>query len=152
MDKTREFTIAVLKDLIQNCMEEQSLFNKASDKITDPNLIQTLRSYSKKKEGCINKLEMEIKRLGGDSNGIKKVFDGDSILKDIAADNDDDKILLECVNKDVMMLNRYSNAIKEEILWEVVPLVAKQYFESQNMHESLMRSFGNLRQVNYNIA
>ncbi len=152
MEDTREFTIAVLKDLIQSCIEEQSLFNRASKKISDPKLLLTISNNSKEKANYISKLEREIKRLGGSlsyQDNMEKNFNNSN---DTIADYDDDRILLECVNKDVMTLNMYSNAIKEEILWEVIPLVAKQYFESQSMHESLMRSFDKFQRTQFNIA
>ena len=152
MDNTREFTISVLKDLIQNCMEEQSLFKKASKRITDPKLLLTIKNYLEEKAISINKLKREIKRLGGNLNNLEGEPDTSDNSKDITTDYDDERILLECVNKDVMILDRYSNAIKEEILWEVIPLVAKQYFESQNMHENLMLSFGNYQHLQYNIT
>ena len=152
MENTREFTISVLKDLIQNCMEEQSLFKKASKRITDPKLLLTIKNYLEEKAISINKLKREIKRLGGNLNNLEGEPDTSDNSKDITTDYDDERILLECVNKDVMILDRYSNAIKEEILWEVIPLVAKQYFESQNMHENLMLSFGNYQHLQYNIT
>ena len=152
MENTREFTISVLKDLIQNCMEEQSLFKKASKRITDPKLLLTIKNYLEEKASSINKLKREIKRLGGNLNNLEGEPDTSDNSKDITTDYDDERILLECVNKDVMILDRYSNAIKEEILWEVIPLVAKQYFESQNMHENLMLSFGNYQHLQYNIT
>ena len=152
MGNTREFTIDVLNELIQTCKEEQLLFNSASKRITDPKLIQTLKNYSKEKEKDINKLESEIKRLGGKLINLKSNSNYVDNSGDIKAEYDNDRILLECVNQDVMTLNRYSSAIKEEILWEVIPLVAKQYFESQNMHEKLMHSFSIPHQAQYNVV
>ena len=46
---------------------------------------------------------------------------------------------------DDIVLSRYSKAMNGEILWEVVPLVAKQYFASVNLHCRIMYSFkGNI--------
>ncbi len=152
MENTREFTIAVLRELIQSCEEEESLFNRASKRITDPKLIQMLKNYSREKAEYIHKLESEIKRLGGKLDDCNSDLISTEKTYDTTTDYDNNKILLECVNQDVMTLNRYSSAIKEEILWEVIPLVAKQYFESQNMHEKLMHSFGKYQQTQYHIA
>jgi len=149
MENTKEFTIAVLKDLLQNCLEEQSLFKRASLRISDPKIIQKLENYADDKYISICKLETEIKRLGGK---VEKTENDQNISEkpNIKGDYDINKILLECVNKDTITLNKYSSAIKEEILWEVIPLVAKQFVETQNMHDNLMSSFWNYQQVQIN--
>ena len=141
MEYVREYTIKILKDLIDACRDEYLLFNAASEKIKNEILKEAFIKYSQEKQEHIIKLECEVKRLGGDLNEPKnKATIGTNILN-IKQDTDTKKLLRECVRRDDFAISLYSSAIKEDILWEVIPLVAKQYFGSKNIHEQIYNIF-----------
>jgi len=137
----REYTIKILKDLIEACRDEYLLFNAAYQNIHNESLKETFNKYAQKKHEDMIKLECEVKRLGGDLNELKS---NNAILSQmlfIKDENDTKKLLRECVRKDTIAINLYSSAIKEDILWEVIPLVAKQYFGSKNIHDQIYNIF-----------
>ena len=138
MDQTRENTIAILKDLLRICKDEQSLFQTASDKSKDSRLKKELLKYAREKEEYVLKLKSEIKRLGDSPDLTEIQNDGlaGATVKDAEYSAND--LLQQCITKDSISIQRYSAAIKEDILWEVVPLVAKQYFGSINLHDQML--------------
>ncbi len=141
MEYMRAYTISVLNDLIDVCQDEYTLFNKAAKKIEDDNLKQTFQKYASEKKLQIIKLESEVKRLGGCLRNKKKdpQFQHDLL-------NSTPSILQECIKEDDAVLNKFSSAINEDILWEVVPLVAKQYFTSKSIHERIFDIYNNFGQ------
>jgi uncharacterized protein (TIGR02284 family) len=140
MEKAREATLSILGELINICKEEYALFKTASDKITNPYLRKTLDNCSEEKFSNIKKLAIEIQRLGGKSDG-KDIEITQKVLEDFNSFNGDKEILSHCEKIDNIVLNKYSNAMNEDILWEVIPVVAKQYFASVNLHCRIMYSF-----------
>ncbi len=141
MEHMREYTIKILKDLIDACRDEYLLFNAASEKIQNDTLKETFKKYSQEKQEHFIKLECEVKRLGGDLNEPKNNYTVVYPILNIKAESDTKKLLRECVRKDAIAINMYSAAIKEDILWEVIPLVAKQYFGSKNIHDQIYNIF-----------
>jgi uncharacterized protein (TIGR02284 family) len=140
MENAREFTLSILADLINICKKEHSLFKSASNKTTNPYLKSTLDNCADEKDKNIHKLENELERLGGkfESKDTQVPPDG---IEEPDSFNDDKEILTKCEIMDDIVLNKYSKAMNGDILWEVVPLVAKQYFASVNLHCKIMYSF-----------
>ena len=141
MEHMREYTIKILKDLIDACRDEYLLFKTASENIKNDTLKEAFKKYSQEKQGHIIKLECEVKRLGGDLNdpvNKNKVVPPGFYTQ---AEGDTKKLLKECVRRDAIAINMYSAAIKDDILWEVIPLVAKQYFGSKNIHDQIDNIF-----------
>lgn len=135
MEHMREYTINILKDLLDVCREEYVLLNSASENIKNDTLKEIFGKYSQKKYEYAVKLECEIKRLGGDLDNQKNPELKNSFQPDINTNNE--KLLRECVRRDSMAFKLYSAAIKEDILWEVIPLIAKQYFETKNIYDQM---------------
>jgi uncharacterized protein (TIGR02284 family) len=142
MENAREATITILEDLINICKEENILFKTASIKITNPYLKKTLDNCAEEKDKNIHKLEREVERLGGNFNG-KDLEISPQVLGNFDSYDCDKEILTRCEMMDDIVLNKYSNALNGDILWEVIPLVAKQYFASVNLHCRIMYSFKN---------
>lgn len=149
MEHAREYTISVLKDLLNLCREEHMLFNSAKEKIKDSSIKQTFLNCANEKAEIINKIESEIKRLGGSLEDLGEEF---SIEQDLSVnkklDSEQEKILYYCLEKDSITLNRYSVAMKEDIMWEVVPLIAKQYFDSKDLHDKILFTCNKKQQQN----
>jgi uncharacterized protein (TIGR02284 family) len=141
MEQMREYTIKILNDLIDACRDEYILFNAASEKIKNETLKEAFLKYSQEKQEHIIKLECEVKRLGGDLNESKNKSKVGTYILNIKQETDTKKLLRECVRSDAFAISLYSSAIKEDILWEVIPLVAKQYFGSKNIHDQIYNIF-----------
>jgi uncharacterized protein (TIGR02284 family) len=135
MEHMREYTINILKDLLDACREEYILLNTASENIKNDTLKEIFGKYSQKKYEYAVKLECEIKRLGGDLDNQKNPELKNPFQPGLNTDTG--KLLRECVRRDSMAFKLYSSAIKEDILWEVIPLIAKQYFETKNIHDQI---------------
>ncbi len=141
MEHMREYTIKILKDLIEACRDECLLFNTASDNIQNENIKETFKKYAQEKQEHLIKLKCEVKRLGGDLDEPNSNFIDKRPILNINAENDPKMLLWECVRRDTLAINLYSSAMKEDILWEVIPLVAKQYFGSKNIHDQIYNIF-----------
>jgi uncharacterized protein (TIGR02284 family) len=139
LENTKEITLSVLEDLINTCSEEYILFKTASEKITNPSLKDILNNCADEKDIIIHKLEKEITRLGGKFN-VKNPLIFNKFLEYFDPYKGDMEILTLCEKMDNIVLNKYYEAMNGDILWEVVPLVAKQYFNSVNLHRRIMYS------------
>ena len=139
MEHAREYTISVLKDLLNLCREEHTLFNSAKEKIEDNSIKQTFLKCANEKAGIINKIETEIIRLGGSIEDLEKeIIIEQDLPTDKKLNGEQEKFVHYCLEKDKITLNRYSTAMNEDIMWEVVPLIAKQYFDSKNLHDKIL--------------
>ena len=138
MKETRGFTLNVLHDLIKTSKDEYFLLELASRKSDDTKLKSLFANYAFAKKEHIIKLEAEIQRLGGyfetnkDDLEISIEFYESSFFEE-----NQNGILAECLKKDNLTILRYFAAIRENIMWEVVPLVAKQYFECKSFHDQI---------------
>lgn len=137
MEEIKKNTIAVLKDLLRICKDEQSLFQTAADKSTDLKLKHLLAKYSDEKKEYALKLKSEIKRLGENPEFQETKPDSFSNVPQEEINYSQKELLQQCLNFDDNSIKRYSNAVNEDILWEVIPLVAKQYFGALNLHDQL---------------
>ncbi len=137
MEDIKKNTIAVLKDLLRICKDEQSLFQTAADKSTDLKLKHLLARYSDEKKEYALKLKNEIKRLGENPEFLETISESFSFVTQEEISRSQNELLQQCLNIDNNSIKRYSDAVNEDILWEVVPLVAKQYFGALNLHDQL---------------
>ncbi|MDR3627432.1 MAG: DUF2383 domain-containing protein [Ignavibacteriaceae bacterium] len=140
MENTREITLSVLEDLIDTCAMEHEIFRTVSDKTKDPYLKSTLNNCVDEKNKNILKLKAEIERLGGkfEEKGLQI---SQKILEKFSSLKNDKEIIAQCEEIDDIVLNKYSMAMNGNILWEVIPLVAKQYFASISLHYKIVYSF-----------
>jgi len=140
MENTREMTLSVLEDLIKTCAVEKVLFKTVSDKTKDSYLKNTLDNCADEKDKNILKLKAEIERLGGKFE--EKDFQiSQKVLDDFGSYKDEKELISKCEKIDDMVLSKYSTAMNGNILWEVIPLVAKQYFASVNLHYRIVYLF-----------
>jgi uncharacterized protein (TIGR02284 family) len=137
MESAREITLSILEDLINTCIMEHILFKTASGKITSPSIKTTLDHCVDEKNSQINKLKNEVTRLGGKFE--EKDFQiSQNILEEFDSFISDKEILTKCEKIDDIVLKKYSKAMDGNILSEVIPLVAKQYFATVSLHCKIM--------------
>ena len=142
MKDVKDYTIAVLHELLSTSKAEYSLLNITSRKLKEAELKSLFAAYAVEKKVHIIKLGREIGRLGvsseivkDDSENLIEYFESSQIEKN------QDLLIEECLRKDDLMILEYFNAMRKNIMWEVVPLIAHQYFRSKNFHDQIKNLF-----------
>ncbi|MDR3628103.1 MAG: PA2169 family four-helix-bundle protein [Ignavibacteriaceae bacterium] len=138
MKDDKKYTIAVLQDLIKTNKDEYLLFEVASRRSDDNELKSLLVDYTCEKEKYIVKLESEVLRLGGCSAASKNDSENSiEFYKASSFEENPNGLIEECLKKDDLALKRYFYAIRKNIMWEVIPIVAKQYFGSKSFYDQI---------------
>lgn len=138
MNDIQKYTIEVLQELIKTNKDEYLLFEAASRKSGDAVLKTLFVEYAAQKEESISKLEKEVLRLGGHSeadqkdSGNSSEYYGSSLF-----DKNWEKLIADCLMKDELSINKYFYAIRKDIMWEVIPLIAKLYFGAKSLHDQI---------------
>lgn len=133
MEFFRTNTIKVLKELIKNCKNAEELLRNSASEFEDPNLKKIFLYYADQNSGYIRKLNSEILRLGGSTEDL---YEEDNYFYDeISSDQDRLKICKDTVNNTVKNYKEIS--LREDILWEVIPVIAKQYYGELEAQEQL---------------
>ena len=135
MDESRKSTISVLRELIGVCREVERLYKTAASEAKDENLKQLLLSSAQEKTDYRTKLESEVTRLGGvtGTETLSLSFNPDLI----PATNNMEEILIECEKREETAVRNYRSAMEKDLLWEVVPVVSRQYFGLKASHDKL---------------
>ncbi|HZW39451.1 MAG: PA2169 family four-helix-bundle protein [Syntrophothermus sp.] len=135
MNTRGERTLEVLNNLAKNCIEAEESYRKAAENIHDENLKQIFIIHAYQKAEYIAKLKAEIKRLGG------KVLNFNYRNNDLELYNSDEhptEILNTCENKEAKAIRNYEIAMNDDdLLWEVIPIVSRQYLETQESYNQI---------------
>lgn len=138
MKDIKKYTIEVLQELIDTNKDEYLLFKSASRKSVDAELKSLFAAYAGKKKEYISNLEKEVIRLGG--SPVIHINDPEYSIEyyeTSLSDKNWDNLIADCLKKDDLTINKYFYAIRKDIMWEVIPLVAKQYFGLKNLHDQI---------------
>lgn len=129
MEFCRENTIKVIKELIKNCRNAESLLRNSCSTL-DKSLHKIFLYYADLNKTYINKLENEVLRLGGSIDEINQ--------EKMSPVSDDLDKLKKCENGVNTAVNNYKEiSLREDILWEVVPVISQQYFGEIEAHETI---------------
>jgi uncharacterized protein (TIGR02284 family) len=137
MNDVQKYTIEVLQELIKTNKDEYQLFESASRKSKDSELKDLFTAYAVQKQESISKLENEVVRLGGSSETDKITENSTEFYESSIFDKNWEKLIADCLMKDDLAINKYFYAIRKNIMWEVVPLIAKQYFGAKTIHDQI---------------
>jgi uncharacterized protein (TIGR02284 family) len=138
MKDVKKYTIEVLQELINTNKDEYLLFESASRKSGDAELKSLFSAYAGKKKEYISRLEKEVIRLGGCSEANKNDSENPGEFYESSLFEKNWEILIaDCLKKDDLVINKYFYAIRKNIMWEVVPLIANQYFGSKSFHDQI---------------
>lgn len=134
MEFFRENTINVLKELIRNCKFAENLLRTSAKEFHDENLKKIFIYYADQNSSYVNKLNSEITRLGGVAEDLsEETTYYDHSFGDIQ------EHLKACESSVNTAVNNYKEiALREDILWEVVPVIAKQYYGEKEAHEKIL--------------
>lgn len=129
-----ERTLEVLNSLVKNCIQTEESYRNAAEQIRDENLKQIFIIHAYQKAEYAAKLKAEIKRLGGTVNKVdneKTAFEPLETLEAIA------DLINNCELKEARAVKNYEIAMNEDILWEVIPIVSRQYLETQESYNQI---------------
>ncbi|MDP4114670.1 MAG: DUF2383 domain-containing protein [Bacteroidota bacterium] len=129
-----EKTLEVLNGLIKNCMQAEESYRNAAEQIHDENLKQIFIIHAYQKAEYAAKLKAEVKRLGGTVN--KYSYDENIYEPDVNQEAASD-LINDCEVREAKAVQNYEIAMNEDILWEVIPIVSRQYLETQESYNQI---------------
>jgi hypothetical protein len=133
MEHFRENTIKVMKELIKNCGNAENLLRNSCDTMEDKSLHKIFLYYADLNKTYIKKLENEILRLGGSVDELQQ----EKVLPSVDKTNYTDKLRI-CENGVSKAVNNYKEiSLREDILWEVIPIISQQYFGEIEARETI---------------
>jgi len=133
--------IATLNHLIEICKDGQKGYQTAADCIKNLDLKKLFESYSHQREGFVNELQSEVRRLGGDPEtkgslaGV--LWRGWTNLKALVTGGDENAIITECERAEDSAKSNYEAALKESLPEGVHGLVERQLCGVQEAHDRI---------------
>jgi hypothetical protein len=119
--------------LIKNCRNAENLLRNSCSTHEDKSLHKIFIYYADLNKTYINRLENEILRLGGSIDEINQEKVSLESDKSNYLDN-----LKKCEKGVNTAVNNYKEiSLREDILWEVVPIISQQYFGEIEAHETI---------------
>lgn len=140
-DSNNEKTISVLNDLIETCRDGETGFHNAAEHAERPELKQLFNSLATQRGSFVSELEVHVSGLGGkpaEQGHIAAVAHrGWMDLKAAVVPTNDKAILEECERGEDYAKKAYTDALKEPLLADVMPIVAKQAAEVRAAHDQV---------------
>jgi uncharacterized protein (TIGR02284 family) len=121
-ENSTQKTISILQNLMNVCSNVQHLMKNAADETTNSQLKEMFNGFAQQKAEYVAKLQKEILRLGGNISGFSITNEGTLVSED------EESLLQEVRKGEETIEKKYKSAMDEEILWEVIPVLAKQYY------------------------
>lgn len=140
-DSNNEKTISVLNDLIETCRDGETGFHNAAEHAERPELKQLFNSLASQRGSFVNELEVHVSGLGGkpaqQGHVAAVAHRGWMDLKAAVVPTSDKAILEECERGEDYAKKAYTDALKEPLLADVMPIVAKQAAEVRAAHDQV---------------
>lgn len=133
---SKEKTISVLHNLLRACTTVQYLFKTAANEVDNKELKEVFTSFANQKQEYVEKLKKEIFRISGDE-AISDGPDPDITFSSRNNTRDIIKKVEENIEKN------YTSAMQEELLWEVIPVVARQLDGIKESRKVINKFYGN---------
>jgi hypothetical protein len=133
MESFKDNTIRGLNEIINNCFHTENILRNSAQDSNNNSVKKIFLYYADLNYSYIQKLQTEIKRLGGDVDDPS--LDKFKYFEDKADFNYKLKICENSVND---VVNNYLEfALREDILSEVVPVISQQYFGEKEAQETI---------------
>jgi hypothetical protein len=133
MESFKDNTIRGLKDIIKNCWHTEDILRKSAMDSENNSLKKIFLYYADLNSSYIQKLQIEILRLGGEIENF--AVERYCWWEDKTDFNDKLKIYENSVTDAVNNYKEFS--LREDILSEVVPVISQQYFGEIEAQEAL---------------
>lgn len=134
-NQSKESTLAILQNLLKVCTTVQHLFQNAADEVENPELKEVFISFANQKYEYGKKLVKEINRISG------KSFEIPAFKQKLSKS----KRSVDYISKmEETIEKNYASAMQDEkLLWEVIPIVAKQYDGIKESRKFISNYYGN---------
>ncbi len=133
METIKNNSISILKDLIYLSSRGRQLFNSACNEINENHLREALKNFTDQLEESTAKLKSEVVRLGGDWKGFYNPQEHVTIDFNFTEDTSD--LIHECEKTGDILVDKYFRAMNGKILWEVIPIISRQYFSLKFVYD-----------------
>jgi uncharacterized protein (TIGR02284 family) len=131
MPESKAQTIAILNEIIEALHNSRRVYDTAAEDVRFAAYFKMLKQYAEQRTGFIAELQEEVRRLGGapeQSGSLSgKFHQGWIELKSIATGQDEGAMLNECALNEKMMLNKYTEALQQELPRNVRLILTRQY-------------------------
>ncbi|HSB12720.1 MAG TPA: PA2169 family four-helix-bundle protein [Blastocatellia bacterium] len=132
--------ISTINDLIETCRDGLVGFGEAADNVKNPDLKSFFNQAAAERAQCIQELEREVRRLGGDpakagstAGTLHRVW---MDIKGTLTGKDDHSILSEAERGEDSAVGAFRDALKSQNLPpNFLPVVQRQYTMIQQTHD-----------------
>ena len=137
---TRE-VIDVLNDLIETCKDGEYGFRSSAEQVRSSRLSETMLARSSQCAIAADQLRAHVLQLGGrpedGGTALGAVHRGWVAIKATLSTYDDLAVLEECERGEDAALERYRDAIKEDLPDDVAAVVQRQYEGVKRNHDPI---------------
>jgi len=133
--------VTTLNDLIETCRDGLNGFKEAAENVKSPDLKNFLTQISNERAKCVQELQIEVRRLGGDAEksgstagALHRVW---MDVKGTLTGKDDHTILVECERGEDSAVDAYKAALKLGLPPNILTLVQQQYETVQRDHDRI---------------
>ena len=128
----------VLNDLIQTCKDGEEGFQKAAEKVKEPQLKALFTKYSSQRAGFVQELQSAVSQMGGDPSKSGHVsaslHRGWISVKEALSGDQDTAIVDEAEAGEDAAMKAYREALAKTLPANVQTLVQKQFTGVQEAH------------------
>jgi uncharacterized protein (TIGR02284 family) len=133
-------TISTLNDLIETCRDGQNGFKEAAENVKNPDLKSFFNQAASERAQCVNELEVEVRRLGGNpeksgstAGALHRVW---MDIKGTLTGKDDHAILSEAERGEDSAVSAFKDALKSQNLpSNILTIVQRQFTIIQQTHD-----------------
>ncbi len=140
MDYIRSRTLKILNDLMKSVSKSNRSIQNTVQYISNAQLKNIFKDLLQERIKQSLKLKSEILRLGGKVEECSENLE----FKLDAASINSDELIKHFLQENELVSMQYKSALNEDILWEVIPVISKQFFKT----EELNNKFRSLRLKN----
>ena len=133
--------ISTLNDLIEICRDGQNGFKEAAENVKNPDLKSFFNECSAERAQCVNELQLDVRRLGGDpqktgstAGALHRVW---MDIKGTFTGKDDHAILSECERGEDSAVEAYREAIKLSLPLTIQQLLERQFQSVRQTHDRI---------------
>ncbi len=133
--------VTTLNDLIETCRDGLNGFKEAAENVKSPDLKNFLTQISNERAKCVQELQIEVRRLGGDAEksgstagALHRVW---MDVKGTLTGKDDHTILVECERGEDSAVDAYKAALKLGLPPNILTIVQQQYEAVQRDHDRI---------------
>src|SRR5215469_6148632 len=141
MAVNRAELIDSLNELIQTCLDAESGFQAAADRVKDPELKELFEKRSIQRAQFAHELASEVRNLGGtplkSDTAPAALHRGLINVKSIVTEVREYAIIAECALREDAAVETYQHVLKQNLPPNVLPVAKHQFTEIKRSHERI---------------